>query len=116
MSVTNAKSIVKAILDVLMQLQLPIHELLGNCWMWDGCGTVFDKTAGVADHVSELEPRAVLTHCFVHALSPAMNMVKQSSIMNDCLDCCYEIVQLVIQFFFIHRLIFRTVLKMNSLL
>lgn len=54
------------------------------------------KKAGVAARVSELEPRALFTHCFGHALSLAVSdTVKRSPIVKDCLDCCYEIVKLV---------------------
>lgn len=94
MSVTDAKSIVRTILDVLMRLQLPIHKLRGQCY--DGCGTMAGRKAGVAARLAELEPRALFTHCFGHALSLAVSdTVKRSSIMQDCLDCCYEIVKLV---------------------
>ena len=93
MSSTDTKSIVKAILDGLMQLQLPIHKLRGQCY--DGCSTMAGKKAGVAVWVSELEPRALFTHCFGHALSLAVSdTVKRSPIVKDCLDCCYEIVKL----------------------
>ena len=94
MSVIDAESIVKAILDVFVQLSLPIHKVRGQCY--DGCATMAGKKAGVAARMSELEPRALFTHCFGHALNLAVSdTVKLSPIMKDCLDCCYEIVKLV---------------------
>lgn len=94
MAAIDAESIVKAMLDVFVQLELPIHKLRGQCY--DGCSTMTGKKSGVATRVSKLEPRALYTHCFGHALNLAVSdTVKRSPIMKDCLDCCYEIVKLV---------------------
>ena len=51
---------------------------------------------GVAAKIREIEPRAVLTHCYGHAHSLSVSdTVKQSSVMRDCLDTCYELVKLI---------------------
>ena len=43
-----------------------------------------------------MEPRAVFTHCYGHALNLGVSdTVKKSIIMKDCLDTCYELVKLI---------------------
>ena len=52
--------------------------------------------AGVAVKIQELEPRAVFTHCYGHALNLAVNdTITKVPKMKDCLDTCYEIVKLI---------------------
>ena len=51
--------------------------------------------AGVAAKIEELEPRAVFTHCYGHALSLGVSdTIKHSMAMKDCLDTCFEVVKL----------------------
>ena len=47
---------------------------------------------GVAKQISELEPRAIFTHCYGHALNlAASDTIKQSKVMKDALDTTHEI-------------------------
>ena len=51
---------------------------------------------GVAAKIQQLEPKAVFTHCYEHALNLSVNdTVKKCNIMRDCLDTCYEIIKLI---------------------
>ena len=51
---------------------------------------------GVAAKIQQLEPKAVFTHCYGHALNLSVNdTVKKCNIMRDCLDTCYEIIKLI---------------------
>ena len=60
---TIADSIVSAITDILLRLQLPL--------------TMAGARGGVAAKIQTLEPEALFTHCFGHALKVSMT---QSSI------------------------------------
>lgn len=91
---TSAQSIVTAISDALLRFQIPFARIRGQCY--DGCSTMAGAKGGVAAKIREKEPRAVFTHCYGHALSLSVSdTVKQSSIMRDCLDTCYELVKLI---------------------
>ena len=62
----------------------------------DGCSTVAGTKAGIATKITELKPRAVFNHCYGHALNLGVSdTIKQSQVMKDCLDTCYEVVKLV---------------------
>lgn len=52
--------------------------------------------AGVAAKIEEMEPRALFTHCYGHALNLGVSdTIKQSLAMKDCLDTCFELVKLI---------------------
>ena len=52
--------------------------------------------AGVATKIELIEPRAVFTHCFGHALNLGVaDTIKQSLAVKDCLDTCFEVVKLI---------------------
>ena len=67
LSVIDAQSIVDAIKDAFLRFQIPFTKLRGQCY--DGCSTMAGARAGVAVKIQELEPRAVFTHCYGHALN-----------------------------------------------
>ena len=71
LSVIDAQSIVDAIKDAFLRFQIPFTKLRGQCY--DGCSTMAGARAGVAVKIQELEPRAVFTHCYGHALNLAVN-------------------------------------------
>ena len=51
---------------------------------------------GAAKRISDLEPRAVYTHCYGHALYlAAADTLKQSKLMKDTLDTTREITKLI---------------------
>ena len=97
LSVIDAQSIVDAIKDAFLRFQIPFPKLRGQCY--DGCSTMAGARAGVAVKIQELEPRAVFTHCYGHALNLAVNdTITKVPKMKECLDTCYEIVKLIISF------------------
>ena len=94
LSVIDAQSIVDAIKDAFLRFQIPFTKLRGQCY--DGCSTMAGARAGVAVKIQELEPRAMFTHCYGHALNLAVNdTITKVPKMKDCLDTCYEIVKLI---------------------
>ncbi len=63
-----ALSIVNAIKDIFLRFQIPFSKLRGQCC--DGCSTIAGAKSGVATRIQEIQPRAVFTHCYGHALNP----------------------------------------------
>jgi hypothetical protein len=52
--------------------------------------------SGVAKRISELEPRAVFTHCYGHALNlAACDTVKSMKVMRDALETTHEATKLI---------------------
>ena len=52
--------------------------------------------SGVAKKISDLEPRAVYTHCYGHALNLAAgDTLKQCKVMKDSLETTWEITKLI---------------------
>ena len=87
-------SIVTLLLDALLRFQIPLSKIRGQCY--DGCSTMAGAKSGVAPRIAEKEPRAVFTHCFGHSLNLGVSdTVKQSPLIKDCLDTCFELVKLV---------------------
>ena len=94
MSLIDAQSIVDVMKVALLTLQIPLSKLRGQCA--DGCSTMVGAKGEVSAKTAELLPRAFFTHFFGHALNLAViDTVKRSPVMKDCLDCCWEVVQLV---------------------
>ena len=94
LSMIDAQSIVDVMKDVFVRLEILTAKIQGQCY--DGCSTMAGAKTGVAVQISELEPRAVFTHCYGHALNLAVSdTIKQSTLMRDCLDTCYEVVKLI---------------------
>ena len=67
LSSTTADSIVASIKDILLHFEIPAAKLRGQCY--DGCSTMAGARGGVATKMQEIEPRAVFTHCYGHALN-----------------------------------------------
>jgi len=67
MSAIDAQSIVDVMKDAFLRFQMPFTKLRGQCY--DGCSTMTGAKAGVAVKIEEVEPRAVFTHCYGHALN-----------------------------------------------
>ena len=52
--------------------------------------------SGVAKRISELEPRAILTHCYGHAHNSATcDTLKKSKVMKNALELTHEITKLI---------------------
>lgn len=94
LSTADAKSIVNVMKDSFLRFQIPWTKLRGQCY--DGCSTMAGAKAGVAARIEELEPRAVFTHCYGHALNLGVSdTIKHSTAMKDCLDTCFEVIKLI---------------------
>lgn len=90
----DAATLTTAIKDVLIRLNVPFEKLRGQCY--DGASAMSSSKRGVAKRISDLEPRAVYTHCYGHALNLAAgDTLKQSNLIKDALDTTREITKLI---------------------
>ena len=92
----HVASIDAAVKDVLIRMNLPFEELRGQCY--DGASAMRSSKCGVAKRIwiCDLEPQAVYTHCYGHALNLATgDTLKQSEVMKDALETTREITKLI---------------------
>ena len=86
----DAATLIAAIKDVIIWLNLPFEKLRGQ--RYDGATAMSSSKHGIAKQISDLEPRAVYIHCYDHALNLApADTLKLSQLMRDSLDITWEI-------------------------
>ena len=94
LTATDAESIVAAMKDVLLRLQIPLSKLHGQCY--DGCSTMAGRKAGVAAVTQQEEGKAIFIHCYAHALNLSVSdTMKKFKVMKDSLDTCFELIKLI---------------------
>ncbi len=94
MESTTSTVIVTTITDVLLRMNLSISNCRGQCY--DGASSMSGSRSGVAIQLSQLEPKALYTHCYGHSLNLAIqDTLKGLKIMRDTLDTVYEITKLI---------------------
>ncbi len=90
----DSSTLTAVIKDVLIRANLSPQKLRGQCY--DGASSMSGCKFGVAKRISEIEPRAVFTHCYGHALNLAVSdTLKRSNVMMDALDTTREITKLI---------------------
>ena len=75
----DAATLTTAIKDVLIRMNLPFEKLRGQCY--DGASAMRSSKCGVAKRICDLEPRAVYTHCYGHALNLAAGDTLQAGLL-----------------------------------
>ena len=91
---TDATTLVSVVKDAMVQMNLPISKLRGQCY--DGASVMSGIRSGVAKQIADIEPRAIFTHCYDHTLNLAVaDTVKQSKVMRNALETTYEIIKLI---------------------
>ncbi len=79
----DANCLVDAIKDVLLRMSLKLSDCRGQCY--DGASNMTGSKHGVATQLQSVEPRAVLTHCYGHALNLAVgDAMKESKSVSGC--------------------------------
>ena len=73
----SAETIVSAIKDVLLKLQLSLVNCRGQCY--DGASNIMGHKTGVAKRIQDLQPKAYPTHCHGHSLSFSSSQVLSAS-------------------------------------
>ena len=66
---TSAEMIVSTVQDVLLCINVRIDKCHGRCY--DGTSNMSGSKSGVATKIAPLEPRALYTYCYGHALNLA---------------------------------------------
>ena len=90
----DSNTLVATIEDVLLRMGLKLTQCRGQCY--DGASNMIGCKNGVATQLLAKEKRAVLTHCYGHALNLAVgDSMKQSKVCRDALDTAYEISKLL---------------------
>ena len=85
----DAATLTSVIHDIFMRLNLSIERLRGQCY--DGASTMSGSKSGVAKRISELEPRAIFTHCYGHSLNlAACDTIKKMKVMRDALETTHN--------------------------
>ena len=93
-STIDAESLVSAIRDVLLRMNVNVADCRGQCY--DGASNMSGARKGVATMIMQEESRALYAHCYGHALNLAVaDTVKQSKICRDALDIAFEITRLI---------------------
>ena len=94
MADTSADSIVKALKDVLLRMNLNLRKCRGQCY--DGCSTMTGHRNGVVTKIKECEKRALYSHCYCHSLNLAVgDTMKSSKILKDTIDTTFELTKLI---------------------
>lgn len=90
----EADTITSAIKDILIRLPLSLSECKGLCY--DGASNILGKKSGVAKQISELQPKAFVTHCHGHSLSlTTKDTVKNCQLLSHTMDTAKELVVLI---------------------
>ena len=93
-NVGTIDTLVTTIVNVLLRMNLKLTQCRGQCY--DGASNMVGCKNGVATKLLAKEKRAVLTHCYGHALNLAIgDSMKQSKVCRDALDTAYEISKLL---------------------
>ena len=90
----TADSLVHAIKDVLIRMNVKLSECRGQCY--DGASNMSGNRNGVATQIMAEEKRAVYAHCYGHALNLAVgDAIKQSKVCHDFMETAFEISKLI---------------------
>ena len=94
MAKIDANSLVRAIKDTLVRMNVQLTNCRGQCY--DGASNMSGSRNGVATQIAREENRALYVHCFGHALNLAVaDTVKQSKVCRDALEIALEVTKLV---------------------
>ena len=90
----DTTTLVSTIEDVFLRLSLNISRCRGQCY--NGAPDTAGSKSGVAARIQEKEPRAILTHCYGHALNLAVgDCIKKLTVYHEALDVAFKIAMLV---------------------
>ena len=90
----DSNTLVATMEDVLLLMGSKLTQCHGQCY--DGASNMTGCKNGVATQLLAKEKRAVLTHCYGHALNLVVgDSMKQSKVCRDALDSAYEISKLL---------------------
>ncbi|XP_065191909.1 zinc finger MYM-type protein 1-like [Sycon ciliatum] len=87
----SADTIVAAIRDCMLRLNLQVNRCRGQCY--DGASNMAGHRSGVAKQLGDEEPRALFVHCYGHSLNLAMcDTIKTTVLTRDSLHVTSELI------------------------
>lgn len=90
----SAAMIFSVVKDTLMRLNIGLCRCRGQCY--DGASNMSGHRSGIAKQITDLESRALYTHCYGHSLNLAVgDTVKSIKALRDIMDITYEISGLI---------------------
>lgn len=90
----KANTIVSVVKDTLLRLNLDITRCRGQCY--DGGSNMAGSKNGVKSQILRIEPRALFTHCYGHALSLGIaDSIKQVIVLKSHMDTTHEVSKLL---------------------
>lgn len=90
----TADEIVKVLLDSMALMNLKIQDCRGQCY--DGASVMSGHKSGVATQIKAMNPKALYTHCYGHALNLCVkDACSQVPCLSETFDTAAEIVKLV---------------------
>ena len=91
---TGSNTVVSAIKDALIRLQLSLDSCRGQCY--DGASNMLGLKSGIAKQICDIHPKAHATHCHAHSLSLCVkNTTSSCKTLSNAMDIAREIVALV---------------------
>ena len=80
--------------DALLRLNLSFSRCRGQCY--DGSNNMKGAINGLSKQISDIESKALYTHCYGHSLNLAAgDTIKGCKLLQDALDITFEISRLV---------------------
>ena len=90
----KSETLFNSIKDALNRMGIPLTDCTGQCY--DGASNMVGAKTCVATRIKEIEPRALLTHCYGHALQLAVgDTIKSIKLMRDTLAAAFELNKLI---------------------
>ena len=94
MATIDANSLVRAIKDTLLRMNIPLSHCRGQCY--DGASSMSGSKSGVETQIAKEEQQALYLHCFGNALNLAVaDSVKKSKVCCDALETAVKVTKLV---------------------
>ena len=91
---TLADTIVAALQDTLLRLNLKLSRCRGQCFDWES--NMAGSKNGVKAQILKQEPRALFTHCYEHALSLSVaDTVKTIKTLGTVMNTVHELSKLL---------------------
>ena len=90
----KSDTIVNAIKDILMHLQLSLNDCRGQTY--DGASNMLGRKSGVATQITNIQPKAIATHCHAHSLSLAVkDVTAKCKLLKEAMGTAGEMAILV---------------------
>ena len=81
----KSETLFNSIKDAMNRMDIPLTDCRGQCY--DGASNTVAAKTDVVRRIKKIESRALLTHCYGHAIQLAVDdTIKAIKLMRDTLD------------------------------